>query len=209
MKTSLPIIEIREIYKGLTVANSKGFATSIMENIHIKFELDRIWGSVIRNTCTQQFIVDFELEDESPLHGVELLLPWAQMNKLFSLGIDNAELYLDISGNTLEFIDGRTSVTIIMDSPQDYPKIKVPDGEILWTLPAATLKELIACRTMCIDSDFMPDCNRVLLANKGGMLRSFVFVDKSMICTSLAPNGSRLCEGKGLEALNFKLSTND
>jgi len=26
---------------------------------------------------------------------------------------------------------------------------------------------------------------------------------------SLATNGSRLCEGKGLEALNFKLSTND
>lgn len=25
----------------------------------------------------------------------------------------------------------------------------------------------------------------------------------------LAHNGSRLCEGKGLEALNFKLSTND
>ena len=26
---------------------------------------------------------------------------------------------------------------------------------------------------------------------------------------SLANSGSRLCEGKGLEALNFKLSTND
>ena len=26
---------------------------------------------------------------------------------------------------------------------------------------------------------------------------------------TLAHNGSRLCEGKGLEALNFKLSTND
>ncbi len=25
----------------------------------------------------------------------------------------------------------------------------------------------------------------------------------------IAGNGSRLCEGKGLEALNFKLSTND
>jgi hypothetical protein len=26
---------------------------------------------------------------------------------------------------------------------------------------------------------------------------------------SIAHNGTRLCEGKGLEALNFKLSTND
>jgi hypothetical protein len=26
---------------------------------------------------------------------------------------------------------------------------------------------------------------------------------------ALAGNGSRLCEGKGLEAQNFKLSTND
>lgn len=26
---------------------------------------------------------------------------------------------------------------------------------------------------------------------------------------AVAANGSRLCEGKGLEALNFKLSTND
>ena len=26
---------------------------------------------------------------------------------------------------------------------------------------------------------------------------------------SIAHNGLRLCEGKGLEALNFKLSTND
>jgi len=26
---------------------------------------------------------------------------------------------------------------------------------------------------------------------------------------SIGYNGSRLCEGKGLEALNFKLSTND
>ena len=27
--------------------------------------------------------------------------------------------------------------------------------------------------------------------------------------SKVAYNGSRLCEGKGLEALNFKLSTND
>ena len=29
------------------------------------------------------------------------------------------------------------------------------------------------------------------------------------VSLSLAANGSRLCEGKGLETLNFKLSTND
>jgi hypothetical protein len=29
------------------------------------------------------------------------------------------------------------------------------------------------------------------------------------VSVAVADNGSRLCEGKGLEALNFKLSTND
>ena len=35
--------------------------------------------------------------------------------------------------------------------------------------------------------------------------------DTSLIngMVAIAYNGSRLCEGKGLEALNFKLSTND
>ena len=33
-------------------------------------------------------------------------------------------------------------------------------------------------------------------------------VETKNVCP-IAYNGSRLCEGKGLEALNFKLSTND
>jgi len=45
----------------------------------------------------------------------------------------------------------------------------------------------------------------------GGLFCFYFLNDKinSEQSTPIGYNGSRLCEGKGLEALNFKLSTND
>ena len=185
MEITLPIIEIRELYRGLTIANNKNYPTQIMENVHVKFEMDRIWGSVIRSSCTQQYVVDFQMDEDSDLDGIEILLPWSQLQKLFSLGIDNAELYLNKKKGTLLFVDGKTEVTMVMDDVTMYPKIKNPDGEALWSMPAFLLRELIACRSMCMEVELKPEINRLLLANKGGMLRSLVYIGVSLVCTSV------------------------
>ena len=185
MEVTLPIVEIRELYRGLTIANNNNYPTQIMENVHVKFEMDRIWGSVIRSSCTQQYVVDFQMDEDSDLNGIEILLPWSQLQKLFSLGIDNAELYLNKKKGTLLFVDGKTEVIMSIDDVTLYPKVKNPDGEVLWLMPAFLLRELISCRTMCMDVELKPEIDRLLLANKGNMLRSLVYIEGSLVCTSV------------------------
>ncbi len=178
----LPVVEIKELFDGITVANVGAMATPIMDNVHVEFSHGKIWGTMTRSLCQQQHVIDYAPTDHR-LDNLRILIPYKQVNQLLSLGIDEVELILN--GDNLRYINRKTVVNLQLEDIRLYPKVTYHDGDVDISLDYESLKSLLSVRVMCIQNGIKAEYEKVLIAKEKNRVRSFVFAHSAMPCVSL------------------------